>query len=190
MHPFCSIRSREAVGTVWYVVQVTTGREAAMAKLIERIVPRDLAGECFSPEYETERKVRGEFQTCTRPLLPGYVIAVTDAPAELGRVLGAIPGFTRVLTMGERYVPLRQDEMEFIAAFTEPGARVVPMSKGIKDGDRVKVVEGPLVGHEGLISRIDRRKSTAYLTFEICGRTVETRVGLAVVAAAEPVAAA
>ena len=168
---------------MWYVVQVTTGREAAMAELIGRVVPAELVEECFSPRYETERKVHGAFERVERTLLPGYLIAVTREPAELKRYLDTLPEFARVLTMGERYVPLRKDEMEFISAFTERGERVVPMSNAIKDGDCVVVTEGPLVGHEGLISRIDRRKSTAYLTFDICGRSVETRVGLAIVSA-------
>lgn len=171
---------------MWYAVQVTTGREQAMVDLISRFAPAGLVEECFSPQYATERKVHGQFESCVRTLLPGYLIAVTREPAELARCLAKLPEFARVLTMGERYVPLRDDEMDFIAAFTEPGARTVPMSRGVKleDGDQVVVTEGPLVGHEGLISKIDRRKSTAYLTFDICGRTVETRVGLAVVSCA------
>ena len=39
---------------------------------------------------------------------------------------------------------------------------------------------GPLLGHEGLIKTINRRKSTAYLELDLCGRRVTTRVGLAV----------
>lgn len=39
---------------------------------------------------------------------------------------------------------------------------------------------GPLLGHEGLIKTINRRKCTAYLELDLCGRRVNTRVGLAV----------
>lgn len=39
---------------------------------------------------------------------------------------------------------------------------------------------GPLLGHEGLIKTINRRKCTAYLELDLCGRRVITRVGLAV----------
>ena len=42
---------------------------------------------------------------------------------------------------------------------------------------------GPLLGHEGLIKTINRRKSTAYLELDLCGRRVTTRVGLAVLSA-------
>ena len=54
------------------------------------------------------------------------------------------------------------------------------MSEALKDGDQVVVTAGPLLGHEGLIKTINRRKSTAYLELDLCGRRVTTRVGLAV----------
>ena len=56
----------------------------------------------------------------------------------------------------------------------------MPMSEALKDGDQVVVTAGPLLGHEGLIKNINRRKSTAYLELDLCGRRVITRVGLAV----------
>lgn len=156
-----------------------------MAEVICRTVPAGVVEECFNPRFVTERKVRGRFEQVERALLPGYIIAITNAPLELNRYMHELPEFARVLVMGDRFAPLREDEAQVIAAFTDRGDRVVPMSTGIKDGDRVVVVEGPLVGHEGMIDRIDRRRGMAYLRFQICGRTVETRVGLAVVNAAD-----
>ena len=38
----------------------------------------------------------------------------------------------------------------------------MPMSEALKDGDQVVVTAGPLLGHEGLIKTINRRKSTAF----------------------------
>lgn len=67
-----------------------------------------------------------------------------------------------------------------MAALRIGGDRVVPMSEALKDGDQVVVTAGPLLGHEGLIKTINRRKSTAFLELDLCGRRVTTRVGLAV----------
>lgn len=44
----------------WYVVQVQTGRERAMCELIERVAPKCLVGECFTPRYQTQKKFDGE----------------------------------------------------------------------------------------------------------------------------------
>lgn len=54
-------------------------------------------------------------------------------------------------------------------------------------GANIVVTAGPLLGHEGLIKTINRRKSTAYLELDLCGRRVTTRVGLAVLSAEQRV---
>ena len=91
--------------------------------------------------------------------------------------------FTRVLSQDGQFVPLAKEEVQLIGNFTHAGDRVVPMSEALKDGDQVVVTAGPLLGHEGLIKTINRRKSTAYLELDLCGRRVTTRVGLAVLSA-------
>lgn len=174
----------------WYVIQVLGGREEAMAELIGKVTPAEVLSECFCPMFATETKVRGAFVPVTRVLLPGYVIAVTVDPRGVADSIARLPEFCRVLRQGGdgAFVPLDREEVDFIGRFTSEGARVVPMSKGIKDGDRVVVTEGPLLGHEGMVSGVDRKKSVAYLEVNICGRRVRTRVGLAIVSAAVPTA--
>ena len=168
--------------SMWYVVQVLHGHEDVMAGLISSMMPAEqgVLQEIFSPSYETERKARGRWYRCTRTLLPGYLIAVTEYPDELDRQLHELPEFARVLRRGEVCVPLSDAEVEVIGRDTVPGNRIVPMSAGVKDGETVVVTQGPLKGHEGLITRIDRRHSVAYVTFQMCGQSVNTRLGLAV----------
>lgn len=98
-----------------------------------------------------------------------------------------IDDFARVLAQDGQFVPLAKEEVQLIGGFTHRGDRVVPMSEALKDGDQVVVTAGPLLGHEGLIKTINRRKSTAYLEFDLCGRRVSTRVGLAVLTAEQRV---
>lgn len=165
---------------MWYVIQVMRGREEAMASLISRVVPKSVLEECFYPQYATEMKVRGAWVPVQKPLFPGYLIGITGDPATLERHLLKMNEFARVLSQGDVFVPLAKEEVALIGGFTRPGDRVVPMSLGFKDGDRVIVTQGPLKGHEGLITDINRRKSTAYLSIDLCGRKVSVRMGLGV----------
>lgn len=167
----------------WYVIQVMAGREERMARLISQVTPAAVLNECFCPMFATESKVRGQWVKVTRVLLPGYIIAVTNDPRRVADSLATLPEFCRILTQSGAFAPLAKDEVQIIGGPTVKGERVVPMSSAIKDGDRVEVTSGPLVGHEGMICGIDRRKSIAYLEFDICGRRVKTRIGLAVVTA-------
>ena len=123
----------------WYVIQVMKGREDAMAALIGRVVPKCLLQEVFSPKYETEIKVRGRWIPVQKPLLPGYLIAICDDPKAVEAMLLDMDEFARLLSQGNEFVPLAPDEVEIIGGFTKPGNRVVPMSTGVKDGDRVVI---------------------------------------------------
>lgn len=165
---------------MWYVIQVMSGHEKAMVERIQRVVPSELMEEVFFPQFITQIKVKGEWVYVEKPLFPGYILCVTDQPHSVERKLRRMDDFARVLSQGDSLVPLAREECELIECLTSKGNRSVPMSEAVKEGDRVTVTSGPLLGHEGLIKNINRRKSTALLEFELCGRHVGARVGLAV----------
>lgn len=172
---------------MWYVIQVINGREDVMRERIERMVPVGAMQELFYPQFQTEIKVHGEWVNTTKPLFPGYLICDTADPRTVQQYLLRMDDFARVLSQDGQFVPLAKEEVQLIGSFTHRGDRVVPMSEALKDGDQVVVTAGPLLGHEGLIKTINRRKSTAYLELDLCGRRVTTRVGLAVLSAEQRV---
>ena len=178
---------KEGQSHMWYVIQTTTGRENTVLHMIMRAVSdyatreslseRDIVEECFSPRYRTAKKVDGVYVPTEELLLPGYLIAITDNPATLEVVLRNVPALSKILKNENAFTPLTDAETAWICAFTQKGDRVVDMSEGFKEGGRVVVTSGPLVGHEGLISRINRRKHLAYLQISMLGRNVEVKVG-------------
>lgn len=174
----------------WYVIQVQTGREQMMCQLIQRVCneadvmrPLDdhLVDEVFTPSYKTRHKFHGEWQDVTKLLLPGYVIAVTSHPEELHALLRTVPDFTRVLTVGETFVPLLDEERQWMDEFTTKGDRVVEMSMAVMEGDRFVVTEGPLKGREGMVTRVNRHKCLATIEMHIGNVRVQTTVGLGIV---------
>jgi len=168
----------------WYVVQVKTGKEEYSCRAIMRASEDDdygrpLVEECFSPTFVHRLKFHGEWIDVEKPLLPGYVVAVTSDPAELSRKMLAIPSFTRILTLSESFVPLREDERMWIEGFTKPDDRVVPISIGHREGDVVVITDGPLKGREAMIVRIIRKKCLAVLELHAGNKTITATVGLA-----------
>lgn len=166
----------------WYVVQVVSGKEHRVCELLEHHVGAGVIEECFCPAYATQRKVKGEWQECQTLLFPGYVIVVTRDATELKARLGGVTEFTRLLSLGGRFTALTGAERAWICAYTQQGERVMPMSMAVMEGDQVRVVQGPLLGQEALIDHVDRRRSTAYIEFEMFGRRIKTKIGLGVVA--------
>lgn len=165
---------------MWYVIQVIKGREEAMVERIERVLPADVADEVFYPQYTTQIKVRGVWSNVDKPLFPGYLMCITDQPRLVEQHLLRMDDFARVLRQGDEFVPLAKEETVVLEQFTHRGERIVPMSQAIKEGDNVVVTAGPLLGHEAMISCINRHKSIATLEFDLCGRHVTARLGLAV----------
>ena len=179
----------------WYVIQVKTLyeeqiasrilQESALADAQQDREDNPLLEECFSPRFVTQRKRMGQWRDVERPLIPGYVIAVTSDPAELARRLHRVPHLTRILTSGETYTPLNAAERVWLDEQTHAGDRVVPMSFGYKEGDKVVVTEGPLVGREWQITRISRSKSLAHLQLHVGGITFKATVGFGLLKAPE-----
>ncbi|MBM6689077.1 antiterminator LoaP [Collinsella tanakaei] len=164
----------------WYVIQVPTGKEEAMCRLIER-AGSDTLAECFTPQYATQKKVRGAWRNVDAVLFPGYVIAVTDDADALNQRLSRVVEYTRMLTMGERFTPLEDSDRVWLSSYTSAGNRVIPMSIAeVDEGDCVRVLSGPLMGHEGWIRSVNRRKSLAFIEVEMFGRKIQTRIGLGV----------
>ncbi len=179
--------------TDWYVIQVQVGREQKACEVIrlvcgvasrpstrQQVGERTLLEECFSPTYAHRRKVKGEWIEEELLLLPGYVIAATRDPWALSRIIYKAPEFTRLVTVGKTFVPLSADDRSWIERWTTEGDRTIPISFGYKEGDKVVVTDGPLVGHEAMITRVNRRKRVAHLEIRAGQLTIRTTVGLEV----------
>ena len=135
-----------------------------MRERIERMVPASAMQELFYPQYQTEIKVHGEWVSTTKPLFPGYLICDTADPRTVQQYLLRMDDFARVLSQDGQFVPLAKEETQLIGSFTNRGDRVVPMSEALKEGDKVVVTAGPLLGHEGLIKTIMTLRGTGTLT--------------------------
>lgn len=168
-------------GGMWYVVQTVGGQEKQVLDLLEKLIGQDLVQEAFVPQYEVKKRIRGEWRMRTEVLLPGYLFVVTDDPGKLRDELRSVPKFTRLLANNDVFVPLNDQEVAFINAFTKPGRRVVGFSNGVMEGDEIVILNGPLMHQAGLVKKVDRHKRLAYLEMEMLGRKKTVKVGLEIV---------
>ena len=81
-----------------------------------------------------------------------------------------MPAFTKVLGDNEVFIPLNDEEVVWLNAFTGSDRRVIEMSEGIVEGSKVIVLSGSFVGHEAEIKRIDRHRRMAELEVSMLGR--------------------
>ena len=164
-----------------YVIQVMGGREDYVRDLMGKLA-NDMVEDCFVPRREVLRREGGAWVSVTETLFPGYLFVVTNKIEEVSQRLARIPAFTRLLGKSdERIVPLSPDEVSWLDALLESVTKVMGMSVGVIEGDRVMVTDGPLKGHEALIRKINRYKRVAYLDMRMFGRTKTIKVGLEIV---------
>lgn len=171
---------------MWYVMQVTTGREQHVVDQIQRMVPQSLYQELSIPRYQVKKKYRGQWQVVTERLFPGYVFVRTRKPETLAGELRTVPSLTKILASKQEnnetsFVPLARAELQLLQSLLNPETRVVDMSEGIIEGDRIVVTKGPLVGKMAMVKKVDRHKRLAYLEFKAFGRVMNVKVGLEVV---------
>lgn len=166
----------------FYVLQVERGHEAAMAQLLTRVLPASAIDEpVFEPTYSSWMKLNGAWTLVRRPLLPGYLIAVSGEPELLQKSIDGVVEFCRVLGTEAGPVALPREAEWLFGGLAEPGARCLPVSVGYKLSDgSVAIAEGPLMGHEGLICHIDRHKRIAILEVALAGERIRAHAGLAV----------
>lgn len=165
---------------MWYVIQVKTGSEEVVSMMCQKMISKEILEESFVPRYERKKRYRGVWNLERPILFPGYVFLITDREDELFHALKKIPQLTKMLGDDEGAIALYEDEIRFLQTFGN-NERVVEMSYGYQEGDKVIITEGPMQGYEGLIRKIDRHKRVAKLDVEFFGRTTDIWVGVEIV---------
>ena len=165
----------------WYVVQVRTGKEEAIANKLQFHIDHDVLLECFIPCCKRQKKFRGKWQIVEEVLFKGYIFVITDKIDDLYTQLKEIPDLTKLLgNDGEDIYPIYPQEALFLARFSTEDY-IVDVSKGYIKGDTIMIIEGPLVGLEGYITKIDRHKRIAYVDVNLLGQVSSVQVGLEII---------
>lgn len=165
---------------MWYVVQVFTGEEEKIKEMCLRRIPAKTLERCFIPYYEEQKRYMGKWHRKTRILFPGYVFMITEQIQELYEELKKIKAFSRILGDRNCLTPLSVGEVAFLEKFGG-SEQVARMSVGLIENEQVWITEGPLMGMEGCIKKIDRHKRRAWIQVEMFGKTIDAAVGLEIV---------
>ena len=49
------------------------------------------------------------------------------------------------------------------------------------EGDKIRIVDGPLMGIQSEIKKVNLHKRTVTVEFELCNRTIEAKVGINII---------
>ncbi len=164
---------------MWYVMQVMSGDEKKTIQMCQCIVEEEYIEEIFTPEIERMKRFRGEWHKVKKMMFPGYVFVSTDRELDLYENLRVVPALTKILKTGDAITPVSAKEEAFIKRLIGKD-KVAEISVGYIEGDKLIVSEGPLMGMEALVKKIDRHKRIAVLQVEMFGSATEVTMGLEV----------
>ena len=147
----------------WYVLQVMTGEELDVRRRVESLGFKSLA-----PREEIFERRQGKNYKRLRILFSSYVFVHIDYDSNKYHRLRNLPGVLRFLgSPGPQPVP--DEEMKPILHFCSDG-ELIGITTALKDGDRVRIIDGPLKNFDGKIIKVDRRKGRARVMVTLFGK--------------------
>ena len=165
-------------GKRWFVIHTYSGYEERVKKNLEqRIKFMDAEGEVFEVVIPTvdEVEVRGgQRRTVTKKILPGYVLVQMKMSDQSWNIVRNTPGVTGFVGGGSKPVPLEGDEVGQILQQMEAEAPKIKV--GFRQGQSVRVVDGPFADFVGVVDEISTDKGKVKVFLSLFGR--ETPVEL------------
>ena len=171
---------------MYYVIHVETGKEDKVIEEIKRYKDHEDTFEVFTPLMKRLRKYKGVWKEVTVKCFPGYIFVETEDIKQLFKDLVYIEGYTRLLGRekgSDNYLPLSEEESRVIdILYNEESDRTTEISDiVVEEGDKIRVVAGPLMGFKGLIIKKKLHKRLVRIRIGFAGRAVETDVGINII---------
>ena len=171
---------------MYYVVQVKTGKEEQAITGILKNKPDDPDFDVFAPYRISIRKYKGVEKQVIERCFPGYVFVETNNVNDLFIQLYWTPGFTKLLGREadtNNFVPLDQDEARMIdILYARNNDRITQISNiEVKEGEMIRVLDGPLMGLETKIKKVNLHKRKVTIEYTMCGRLVSSDIAINIV---------
>lgn len=168
----------EGDGRAWYVVHCYSGYENKVRHNLEqRIESMGMKDKIFDVVVPTEEEIEvreGKRRTVERRVFPGYILVNMILSEESWYVVRNTPGVTGFVGMGNTPTPLRPEEVAQIIKRMEAEAPRIKVT--FRQGERVRIVDGPFNDFRGTVSEIDMERAKVRVMVNFFGR--ETPVEL------------
>lgn len=147
---------------------VRTGEEKSFNKAALEAVKEAFPSSRF---YFFERKLftkkRGWFDA---PVFPGYIFFCTEEfTPQFYNIIRKIKGFCRILPESQTPAAIRDSVLDELKLFIKYGENLGLSKIKFEQGQKIKVLSGPLCGFEGNIVAINRKKKQVTVQSSVTG---------------------
>ena len=164
----------------WYVIFVETGYEDEFCRYTDKMKRQQYMGIQYSllvPKRKIFERKQGIRREVIKTMFPGYVLLETESIFEFYSKAKGSPHIIRFLRDNSLFLEVRKEEIKQILMMVDSKG-LIEISKAFVENERVRIEEGPLLGMEGTIERIDKRKGRAKVRFHLNEKTLLIDLGI------------
>ena len=159
-------------GKRWFVIHTYSGHEERVKKNLEQrtkfMDAEDEISQIVTPT-ENEVEVRsGQKRTVAKKILPGYVLVQMKMSDQSWNIVRNTPGVTGFVGSENKPIPLQEEEVDQI--LKQMTAETPRVKVGFKQGQSVRVIDGPFTDFVGIVDEIIAGKGKVKVLLSLFGR--------------------
>jgi len=167
----------------WYVVNTYSGHENKVKEKLEMRTEsmglQDYIFRVIVPEQTVVEEKDGVTKEKVKKMFPGYILVemiMTDEAWFIVRNTPGVTGFIGSSGKGAKPTPLQPYEVETI--LNNMGISRIDAPNELKEGDKIKIIDGPFVGMQGTIESIDLENKIVNALVDLFGQETSIEVEL------------
>jgi transcriptional antiterminator NusG len=176
----------------WHALLVETGKEELVRKIIFKYMG-DSVVDVVIPKRRLQERKQGKTYEVFKNMFPGYLLVNARMHTKTFNNLKRMPIFNRLLhkydwrnknevttedTFEENLLSkIDKEEMTLLLQLIDDNG-IINYSTICVINAKVKVIDGPLKGMDGLIKKLDRRKNRARIAINFMGTEKRLDVGI------------
>lgn len=158
----------------WYVINVLSGYESKVVKLIKENALKqnisDMFQELIIPvenivEYKKGKKIGSE-----KKIFPGYIMIKMVLNDLTWNIVKNTRYVTKLLGGGNKPIPISEAEVKRVLEQVAEGKVVKEVQKVFEVAESIKITDGPFETFTGLVEEVDSEKKRLKVLVSIFGR--------------------
>ncbi len=150
----------------YYCIKCKVGKEESarteLETTLQSVDPNALV--CFSKRSINEKQKDKSWRPVVKPLLPGYLLISTYiVPTELRALIKECKHADYILRYNAHMYELQAGDKEYAEWIFNNSGLLKSSTVLLEPGERIRVIDGPLLGMEGKIVRVKKRERRVYV---------------------------
>ncbi|KPJ69419.1 MAG: hypothetical protein AMJ45_00250 [Syntrophobacter sp. DG_60] len=154
----------------WYAIYTSARHEQ---RVYDRLVNKSI--HAFLPKMEVWSRRKDRRKRIQVPLFPGYLFVNVDLDPYVRLEILKTPGVAYILGNNGKLTPIPESQIASIQTLLKNDVLIRPYPY-LKIGQRVRIVNGPLIGCEGILLRNKTNKQKLIISIDLLKQSISTEI--------------